>query len=197
MLAFLWDEVELPHQLSRADIEGLHDAWRIVAIDEAVPHAVADDDEILVDDGRRGLCVMQTIGSPRQVLGQIDLAPVPEAGDRLAGGRVECNQPPAAVHEDAPLAWSRPHRHTAMHVARAVGHLSPVRCAWVEVPDLLAALGVERDDAVVGRAQVHHVVEHERSHLECAGTHGLATVMDRVFESQRDGQVDSQTHGRR
>ena len=117
---------------------------------------------------------MQAIGGPRQVLGEVDLSFVAEARNGPAGRGVQRDQPPAAVHEDAPLAISVPDRYAAMDVAGAVGHLSPVVGPRIERPKLLSALGLQRDDAVVPRAQVHHVVENDRRDLEGGGAHLVA-----------------------
>ena len=51
-LTFLWDEIELPYELARTNVKRLHHSGRILPIDEAVPHAVADDHEVLVHDRR-------------------------------------------------------------------------------------------------------------------------------------------------
>src|SRR6266540_5655591 len=173
-LTLLWNEIELPHELARADVERLHHAWRIVAIDESVPHTIADDDEVFVNHWRRRLRVMQSIGRPGEILGQIDFALVAKAWNGLARRGIQRDQPPAAVHEQPPLAFAEPHGDSAVDIAGTVWDLSPVVSAWIERPQLLSAVGIQRHDAVVRRAQVHHVVDDDGSDLEAGGTDVVA-----------------------
>jgi hypothetical protein len=89
-----------------------------------------------------------------------------EALDRLAGGRVKRDEPRPAVHEDPELAAVAPRRHPAMNEARAIRRLTGLIGMRVVTPLLGARLGVERRDAVKGRAHVEHVVDHERGVFE-------------------------------
>ena len=172
-LARLRDEVERPHQLAGVHVEGLHVARRVARVDEAVPHPVADDHQVLEDHGRRRLRVVQAVGGPEQLLGEVDLAPVAERLHRLARGGVERDQAPARVEEDAPLVRPAPHGHPAVHEAGPVGRLPPLHGARIVLPVRLPGAPVQRDDAVVRRREEEGVVEGQRRGLEVARPHVL------------------------
>ena len=172
-LPLLRDQVEVPDSLPRAHVERLKVAGRIVRVDEPVPYAVAEDDEILEDQWRRRLRIVQRVGRPQQVPGQVDFAAVAERLDLRPRSGVDGDQPPARIQEDPPLAFTRPHRDAAVHEAGSVRWLPEVGCARVVCPELLARPGVQRDDTVVWGRQVHGVRDHDRRDLEVAGSHRL------------------------
>ena len=67
-LAALRDGVEAPHLLAGARMEGADVARRIVLVDQPIADAVAEDDEILVDHGRRGVACSACARSARSGL---------------------------------------------------------------------------------------------------------------------------------
>ena len=77
-LATLRNGVELPHQLSSPRVKCTHVTGRIVLVGEAIADAVADDDQILVDDGWRGVGVVLLVDRPDQALAEIDDAVLAE-----------------------------------------------------------------------------------------------------------------------
>ncbi len=134
-----------------------------------IRHAVADDDEIPEDDGRRRAGELLRIDFPLEIRHEADRPVGAERCHRLAGAPVEADQPVAAVDEDAqlaPLTGIAPGGDAAMDEPRTVGHLAGFVRARVVRPQLAAVLRVERHDAVVGRTDVQHVVDHQGRVLE-------------------------------
>ena len=171
-LAGLRDQVEGPDQLAGFGAERLHVAWRIALVDEAVPDAVPHDHQVLEDDRRGGLRVVEAVDGPEELRGEVDLAAVTEGGVGLAGDGVDRDEPPAAVQEDAPVAaLGLPERDPAVDEPGAVRDLSPLGDPRVVGPKHLAGVGVQRHHLVVGGAHVHHPVVDQRGVLEAAGPH--------------------------
>ena len=171
-LAGLRDQVEGPDQLAGRRAERLHVARRVALVDEAVPDAVPHDHQVLEDDRRRRLRVVEAVDGPKELRGEVDLAALPEGGVGLAGDGVDRDEPPAAVQEDPPVAaLVLPERDPAVNEPRAVRDLSPLGDPRVVGPQHLAGVGVERHHLVVGRAHVHHTVVDERGVLEAARPH--------------------------
>ena len=159
--------------LAGARVEGAHVARRIVAVRQPIADAVAEDHQVLVDDRRRRVRVVLLVDRPDEPLAQVEHAVRRRSvSTRRAGGRVEADQVIAAVDEDAQLVavgGVAPRRDAAVHEAGAVGRLAVLVGLRIERPQLGAGLGVQRDDAVVRRAEVQHVVDHQRRRLEVAG----------------------------
>src|SRR3990172_2244236 len=168
VLALLGDEIEAPDQLAGLRNKYLDVSRGILIVYEKVPDSVSQDDQVLVDDRRGGLRVMEPVGVPEEALGEIDLAALPECRNGLPGHSVDGDETPAAVEEEAPPLSVEPRGDPAVHVAHSVRRLAPLDRPGVVFPDLLPRLRVERDDAVVGRAQVHDPVDDQRSRLEVA-----------------------------
>src|SRR5262245_60473537 len=101
--ARLRNRVEGPHLLSGVRVEGADVAGRIVAVHEAIAHAVAENHQVLVDNRGRRVGVMLLLDLPDQPAAQIDAALRAEGFDRDARRRVETDQAIAAVDEDPQL----------------------------------------------------------------------------------------------
>lgn len=139
---------------------------------------VAENDKVLVDHGRRRVRIVRPLNRPDQPLAEIDDALHAEGGHGLPGLGVEANQPVARVEEEPQLPAVAPGRKAAMHEPGAVGR-RPVRVRpRVKRPLLLPRLGVERDDAVVLRRDIQHVIDHQRRVLEVTGAR--AELLDRL-----------------
>jgi hypothetical protein len=149
--------------------EGAHVARRIVAIAEAIADAVAEDDEILVDHRRRRIGVVLLVDRPDQPFAQIGPAVIAERLHRQAGFRVEADQVVAAVHEDSQPVAIAPRGDAAVHEALPACRRAIFVGFRIVRPQLAARFGIERDDAVVRRAEIQHVVDHDRRVLERAG----------------------------
>src|SRR5436190_22468393 len=114
-------------------------ARRIVAIDEAIADTVAEDDQVLVHNGRRRIRVVRPVDRPDQPLAEIDDAVRAERLDDLTGCRVEADEPVAAVDEDPQLVAGRavaPGRDTAVHEPRPIRRLSVFVRFRIEGPEL-------------------------------------------------------------
>ena len=172
VLAGARDGVEGPGQLAGARVEGAHVAGRVLLENHAVGDAVADDDEVLVDHGWRGVGVLFGVGLPAQTSHQIDDSVVAKAGHGFASLGIERDQVGAAVHDNAELPRLRiaPRSDAAMDEAGAVGDLAVDVGFRVVGPFLMAGGGVEGDHAVVRRADVHDSVDHQRSGFEHSGS---------------------------
>src|SRR5262245_56513961 len=93
--------VEPPDLFARPRVECAHVARRVALIRQSIAHAVAEDDEIPVDDGRRRVRVVTRIDRPAEPLGQIDRSVRAERRDRFAGLAIERDELRTTVHEDA------------------------------------------------------------------------------------------------
>ena len=199
-LARLRNRPERPDLLAGVRVERADVARRIVAIHEAIADAVAENHQVLVDDRRRRVRVVRLVDFPDEPLAQIEHAVRAEAVDEAAGRGVEADQVVAAVDEDAQLVAVgavAPRGDAAMHEAGAVGRLAVFVRFRIERPQLGAGVGVQRDDAVVGRAQVEHVVDHQRRRLEVAGARAerlerllARRPLPRDAEPRHGGRVD-------
>ena len=116
---------------------------------------------------------MQLVGRSAQFGYEIDHAGVAEGSHELSRRGVQLDQPPAAVHQNSSLLAAGPQRHATVDEARAVRWLPEVVGLGVVLPDEAPRVGVERDHAIVGRAQVHRVVHHKRRRLKVARAHAL------------------------
>ena len=154
-------------------VERPHVARRIVLVHKAIAYTVAEDDEILVDHRRRRVRIVLFVDLPDQPRAEIDDAVAAERVDDAASSRIETDQAVAAVDEDPERVACRmvaPRCHAAVHEATAVGRLTVLVCFGIERPALRAGIGVQRDDAIVRRAEVQHVVDHQRRRLKFART---------------------------
>ena len=162
--------VEDPAPFARVDVEGLDRSRRVEPFLDAVRHAAPDDDEVVEDNRRRRLVEHLVRHRVREILGQQHLAVIAEGRDRRAVGRVERIQAVAAVDEDAHVAARAPHRDApVLEAARGPAVRPGAPRLGVERPELLAGLGVQRDDPRVHRRHVDDVVDHQRHRLEAAG----------------------------
>src|SRR5205823_13410553 len=103
---------------------------------------------------------------------QIDRPVRAETFDRLAGRGIQADQVIAAINKDAQLVARRavaPRGDAAVDEAGAVRRLAILVRFWIVAPQLGAGVGVRPDDAVIRRAEVEHVVDHDRRRLEIAG----------------------------
>ena len=176
-LARLRNSLEAPYALAGAHVEGLDVPRGIAAVHEPIADAVAEDDQVPPHDwGRRVGVVLATHGA-REVRGEIDLAAVAERRDGLAGGRVQRDQAPSRIDEDATLASVGPRGHAPVHEARAVARLA-VRLPHLRVvgPVFHAGLRIERDDAIVRRGEEQRVMNGQRCGLEKPWTRRLLSL---------------------
>ena len=114
---------------------------------------------------------MAAIDGPDQILAQVDDPVVAERRHHLTGRRVETEQAVPARQEDAQVLAVPPHRHPAVTEAAAERRHAVGVGPGVEDPLDGAGGGVQRGDAVVVRAHIHRVVDHERRAGEVPG-HG-------------------------
>jgi hypothetical protein len=129
-------------------VERTNVAGRIVSIDEPVPNAIAENDQILVDDRRRRVRVVGLVDLPDEALAQIENAMRAEAVDELSGCRIDAEETVAAVDEDAQLVavgTIAPRGDSAVHEAGAVGGW-PSSWALGSKAHNSRAIGVQRHD---------------------------------------------------
>ena len=165
--------IPAPPQLAGARIEGAHSAAR--AVDAVViGDRRPDDDEIAYDRRRRGLLIFAAAGDVGDAVGQVDLAGCPEIGAWRACCGIKGEQSSIDRRQkDAPaaglalgLASVGPNRDTPIDEAFGIGRVQiDLR---IEAPFFIAILGVERDDAIERRRQIHRAVENNRGGLEFA-----------------------------
>jgi hypothetical protein len=167
-LAGLGNGVERPHQLAGPRVKRPHVARRVVSVHQAVAYAAPYDHEIAVHDGRRRVGVVPLVDRPQQPLGQVDLAAVAERSHAFSGCGVERDQAIAAVDEDPQRVAVAPGGDAAMHEALPAGRLPIVVGLRVVLPQLAPGRGIERNNAVVRRADVEHAVDHQRRCLKRA-----------------------------
>ena len=176
-LALLRNRVEGPDELAGARVERPHVARRIVLVHQPIADAVAEDDEILVDDRRRRVGVVLLVDGPDEALAEIDDAVLAEAFNRLSSLRIELDQAIPRVEEDAQLSATCPERsrgvaprgHAAVRKPLAVWRLPVFVGLRIVAPQLLARRRLDRGDDVVGRADVEDAVDHQRRVLKRAG----------------------------
>ncbi len=170
-LAGLRNRVERPHLLPGARAERADVARRIILIRKAIANAVAEDHEVLVDDRRGRVCVVALVDFPDEALAQVGDAARAETLDGPARRRVEAEQAIAAVDENPQRTAGRavsPGGHAAVHETGAVGRLAVFVRLGIERPPLSAGVGIQGDDPVVRRAEVQHVIDHQRRRLKIA-----------------------------
>jgi len=138
------------------------------AVHQPIADAAAEDHEILVDDRRRRVRVVLLVDRPEQVVADVDHAVAAERVDRQSGLRVETDQPIARVQENAQRAAVAPRGDAAMHESLSARDRPVLVRFRIVGPQLPARHGIEGDDAVVGRAEIQHVLDHDRRHLERA-----------------------------
>ena len=116
----------------------------------------AGDDDILVNDGRRGEPETGVLQPVERAGLHIHDAFVAEAGNRLAGLGVQREQLAAGSAEED--------RRGRILVAGPVFQTAHGGCAILHVvgPDFLGGLRFQRDDAVVRRGQVHDAFDDQR-----------------------------------
>src|SRR5215467_10241214 len=66
--ALLRNWIEFPYTFAGMDVEGLNVAWRIFFVNETVRDTVSKDHEILVNQRRGGIRVVELINRPQQIL---------------------------------------------------------------------------------------------------------------------------------
>ena len=161
--------VEDPPALTGVGVERLHRTRCVEPVLHAVGYPAPDDNELLEDDRRRRLVELLAGHLVREPVGQQHLPVVAEPPDELARLRVEGVEAVAAVEEDPHVVARAPHRHAAMfEAARAGATWAGAIGFGVERPQLLAGVGIERDDARVHRRQIYDVVDHQRHRLKAA-----------------------------
>ena len=165
-LARLRNRVKAPRRLPGACVERANVARRVVAVHQPVADAAAEDHQILVDDRRRGVRVVLLLDRPDEPVADVDRAVAAEGIDRQAGLRVEAEEVIPAVHEDAQPVAVAPGGDAAMDETLPARRRAFFVGLGIEHPQLAACLRVERRYAVVRRAHVQHVIDHERRVLE-------------------------------
>src|SRR5205085_9043936 len=130
--------VEGPDLLAAVRVEGPDVTGRIILIDETVADAVAENDQVLVNDRRRRIRVVFLVDLPHQPLADVDRAGIAEARDRLPGGGIERDQAISGIEENAQPAVLRiaPRRDAAVDVPGAVRRLAIFVGLRVERPQL-------------------------------------------------------------
>src|SRR5581483_1347968 len=114
--------------------------------------------------------VVLLVDRPDEASAQIDAAAVAEGRHRRTRRRVETEQSVPAVEKCTQLAVVAPRGETAMDEPGAIRRLTVFVRLRIEAPDLSTGVGVERDDAVVRRGEIEHVVDGERRRFERART---------------------------
>ncbi len=165
----LGNRAPTPHPFAGPHVERLNVTRWIVGIDQLIGHPVANDHEIPPHHGRRCFRVVELVDRPSKLRDETHHSGVAKALDQFSGRRIDRQQLPAAVHEDPALTTIRPRGHAAVDEPGAVGRLSGIVGPGVVRPELRATVGVERDDAVVRRAQIERVVDHQRRRLKVPG----------------------------
>jgi len=117
---------------------------------------------------RRRVRVVLLLNRPHQVLADVDRAANAERFHRLPRLRVEADEVIAAVDEDAELVAVLPRGDAAMDESLPARHRPLFVGLRVVGPQLAPRFRVECDHAVVRRAQVDDVVDHDRRVLERA-----------------------------
>jgi len=168
-LAALRDGVERPHLAAGARVEGTDITRRVLLVREAIPDAVAEDHDVLVDDWRRCLRVVLPVDVPDEALGEVDLAVPAEGRDGLTGLRVQRDEAVARVEEDADVVPVPPCGDSAVDEALSARRLAVLVGFRVVAPQLAPGLGLESGHLVVGCAHIEHAVDHQRRVLERAG----------------------------
>ncbi len=142
-LAGAGDGVGLPHRLAALGVERLDEA-----ADAELAARDADHDLAVHDQRReRHVVAFLPVGDRRALPGDLAGRGVERHHDRVLGGEVDL----VAVQRDAALG--------VVQRAEAFGQLALV------APDQVAGLGVERQDLVVGRGDVHDAVVDDRRRL--------------------------------
>jgi hypothetical protein len=104
---------------------------------------------------------------PRQTFGEIDDTVSPEASHRATCSRVEADESVTAGQDDSQGAvLVAPRCHTAMNEAGAIGRLSILEWLGIVSPDRCATSWIERNDSVVRRADIEHVIDHQGRRLK-------------------------------
>jgi len=144
--------------------------------------SATDDDEGIHDRRRRGFLVFAAAGDIGDAAGQIDLSGGAEIGARpprygieREESRIDRRQknPPAAyIAPDS--AGIGPQCDAAIDEAFGIGRAQvDLR---IEAPLLPAGLGVESDDPIERRTQIHSAVRDDRRRLEFALATAIASV---------------------
>ena len=144
-------------------------------------HAAAEDQQILVDDSRRGQHDGLPIRITVQITVQIDAPAVAECRDRFAGAGVERVHIAGDRSIDAPVVSTVAPVHQP-----AIRSLPPD--ARVERPQVLAGRRAQRERLVRRRHRVEHTIDHDRLRLQTARL--AAVVEPRLFELLHVGAVD-------
>jgi hypothetical protein len=95
-----------------------------------------------------------------------------ERRHRLAALRIDRKETLPAGNEDPGVApFTAPVGDAAAVQPGAAQRRALFVGSRIEQPELLAGIGIERDDLVKRRARIQHVVDHDRRRFEPAGPH--------------------------
>ena len=142
----------------------------------------ADDDEVIHDRRRRGFLILAAAGDVDDAASQVDLSGGAEIGAGPTGCGIECEEARIDCRQKgspaAGIAFGSagigPQCYAAIDEAFGVGSVQvDLR---IEAPLLPAGLGVERDDPIERRAQIHGIFGDDRGRLERALAAAVAAV---------------------
>ena len=178
-LAGMWNGVEAPREFAGAHVVGANVAGRSGS--RAFTEAHAHDQEIAVDDARRG----GLHGKPGDIATEIALevngSAVAKRWNALAGRGINRVEETIVAVENAALRSGAPVNEAAIDARlRDAFHRGRI-----ETPQLTAGRGVEREELQVGRRAVEHAVDDERIALNLravVGIHAARAKRPRDFE---------------
>src|SRR5262249_25260671 len=150
------DRIPAPEQCAAAHVEGAYGPAGDVDPSVVDDHGAGDDP--VAQDHRRRRDAVVALAHLAQAGPQVDLAVFTEVVAALARARVDLDEPRVdRAHHEAPSAdgtFGRA-RVDPRRDAPAVDHVGVLRIDLrVELPALRPGLGIERDDLVVGRAEI-------------------------------------------
>ena len=162
--------VEVPFVAAGADVVGAHPARRRFLRERAVVDARADDDGVadhnrwrLRPDRQQVQQIELAAGRARQPVHQVDASPGAELIGRQTGPGVDRDQKAVAgAPEDPRRILVLPIRHTAVAPGERWGRPRLV-CPRVVHPQRLAGAGVDGGRPIQRRAQIQHLIDHQRS----------------------------------
>ena len=160
--------VENPHAFAGTRVESLNRSWRIVFVLQAIGDAAADNHQVFVDNRWRALPHFDLFVMIPQSFSEQRVAALTKTAHQLTRSCVDREETIVAVHENARLVAVTPEGNSAMLVIEI--NTRTVQVGFrVEAPQLFAGFGIQSDHTVERRAQIKHVVDHERRNLKIPG----------------------------